>query len=90
MKILPELLHSLKSVQAWVLGPQCVAVQTCDDLTEITSQLVIINTYLSTGKKRTLDEWMSYIKNPETVLEPGNERKKNIMSYLLGFWSEAL
>jgi hypothetical protein len=65
MKILPELVHSLKSVQAWVSEPQCVAVQPCDDLTEVNSQLVIISTYLSTGKKRTLDEWKSYIKNPE-------------------------
>src|SRR5205085_382428 len=42
-------------------------------------------------KEKTLDNFVSYIKSPKgTVVEQtGNERKKNIMTFLLGFWNKA-
>src|SRR5258707_12176723 len=64
---------------------------TADDLTETNTQLVIDQFKSFYWKEKTLDNWESYIKNPKaTVVEQtGNERKKNIMTYLLGFWSKA-
>ena len=63
---------------------------TADDLTEINAQLVIDQYKSFYWKEKTLDKWKSYIKNPKgTVVEQtGNERKKNIMAYILGFWSD--
>lgn len=63
---------------------------TADDLTESNAQL-IINQYKSFyWKEKTIDKWKSYIKEPKgTVLEQtANERKKNIMTFLLGFWED--
>jgi hypothetical protein len=39
---------------------------------------------------KKIDQWKSYIKNPKgTVLEQtANERKKNVMTYLLSFWGD--
>lgn len=64
---------------------------TADDLTEVNSQLVIDQYKSFYWKEKTIDNWISYIKNPKgTVVEQtANERKKNIMTYLLGFWSDA-
>jgi hypothetical protein len=64
---------------------------TADDLTEVNSQLVIDQYKSFYWKEKTIDNWLSYIKNPKgTVVEQtGNERKKNIMTYLLGFWNDA-
>ena len=63
---------------------------TADDLTEINAQLTIDQYKSFYWKEKTIDKWKSYIKEPKgTVLEQtGNERKKNIMTYLLGFWSD--
>lgn len=64
---------------------------TADDLNETNTQLVIDQLKAFYFKIKTIDQWKSYIKNPKgTVIEQkGNERKKNIMTYLLGFWTEA-
>ena len=64
---------------------------TADDLTETNTQLVIDQYKSFYWKEKTLDNWISYIKNPKgTVIEQtGNERKKNIMSFLLGFYADA-
>jgi hypothetical protein len=64
---------------------------TADDLTEVNAQLVIDQFKSFYWKEKTIDKWKSYIKEPKgTVLEQtANERKKNIMTYLLGFWGDA-
>lgn len=64
---------------------------TPDDLTETNTQLVIDQYKSFYWKEKTLDNWISYIKSPKaTVVEQtANERKKNIMTYLLGFYSDA-
>lgn len=64
---------------------------TADDLTETNTQLVIDQYKSFYWKEKTLDNWISYIKSPKaTVVEQtANERKKNIMTYLLGFYSDA-
>jgi len=64
---------------------------TADDLTETNTQLEITEKKSFYWKEKTIDNWISYIKNPKgTVVEQtANERKKNIMTYLLGFWSDA-
>lgn len=63
---------------------------TADDLTETNTQLVIDQFKSFYWKEKTIDKFKSYIKNPHgTVIEQtANERKKNIMAYLLGFWSD--
>ncbi len=63
---------------------------TADDLTEVNGQLTIDQYKSFYWKEKTLDRWLSYIKNPHgTVVEQtANERKKNIMTFLLGFWSD--
>lgn len=63
---------------------------TAADLTETNTQLVIDQYKAFYFKIKTIDQWKSYIKNPKgTVIEQkANERKKNIMTYLLGFWSD--
>lgn len=64
---------------------------TADDLTETNTQLVIDQYKSFYWKEKTIDNWISYIKNPRaTVLEQtANERKKNIMTYLLGLYADA-
>ncbi|HEX8196350.1 MAG TPA: hypothetical protein VF571_09195 [Pyrinomonadaceae bacterium] len=64
---------------------------TPDDLSEINAQLVIDQYKSFYWREKTIDKWKSYIKNPKgTVLQQtANERKKNIMTYLLGFWADA-
>jgi hypothetical protein len=64
---------------------------TADDLTETNTQLVIDQYKSFYWKEKTIDNFVSYIKNPRgTVVEQtGNERKKNIMSFLLGFYGDA-
>lgn len=63
---------------------------TADSLTENNGQLVI-NQYKSFyWKEKTLDNWLSYIKNPHNpvVTQVSNERAKNIDTYLLGFYGD--
>jgi hypothetical protein len=64
---------------------------TADDLTETNTQLVIDQQKSFYWKEKTIDNFVSYIKSPRgTVVEQtGNERKKNIMSFLLTFWADA-
>jgi hypothetical protein len=64
---------------------------TPDDLTEVNTQLVIDQYKSFYWREKTIDKWKSYIKNPKgTVLtQIAAERKKNIMSYLMGFWTDA-
>lgn len=64
---------------------------TADDLTETNTQLVIDQYKSFYWKEKTLDNWISYIKSPKsTVVEQvANERKKNIMTFLLGFYADA-
>lgn len=63
---------------------------TADNLTEVNSQLVIDQQKSFYWIEKTIDRWKSYIKNPKgTIIEQtANERKKNIMTYLLGFWED--
>ena len=62
-----------------------------DDLTEVNTQLTIDQYKSFYWREKTIDKWKSYIKNPKgTVLQQtANERKKNIMTFLLGFYSDA-
>lgn len=63
---------------------------TADDLTEVNTVFRIAQKKSFYWKEKTIDKWVSYIKNPRgTVLEQtANERKKNIMTYLLTFYSD--
>lgn len=62
-----------------------------DDLTESNAQLVIDQKKSFYWRERTIDKWASYIKEPKgTVLQQtANERRKNIMKFLMGFWNKA-
>jgi hypothetical protein len=64
---------------------------TADDLTEVNGLLTIDQYKSFYWKEKTIDKWKSYIKNPKgTVLaQTAEERRKNIMTYLLTFWSDA-
>lgn len=63
---------------------------TADDLTENNSQLVI-NQYKSFyWKEKTLDNWLSYIKNPHPtiVTQVANERRQNMDEYVFGLYGD--
>ena len=62
-----------------------------DDLTEVNAQLTIDQYKSFYWREKTIDKWKSYIKNPKgTVVEQtANERKKNMMTFLLGFYPDA-
>jgi hypothetical protein len=64
---------------------------TPDDLTEVNAQLVIDQYKSFYWREKTIDKWKSYIKNPKgTVLQQtAAERRKNIMTYLFGFYADA-
>lgn len=60
------------------------------DLTENNSQL-IIDTYKSFyWKEKTLDNWLSYIKNPHptVVAQKAQERNRNMDLYAFGFYGD--
>jgi hypothetical protein len=63
---------------------------TADDLTEFNTVFRIALNKSFYWKDKTIDRWVSYIKNPKgTVLaQIAEERRKNIMTFLLGFWSD--
>src|ERR1044072_1581735 len=63
---------------------------TADDLTEVNTVFRIAQKKSFYWKEKTIDKWVSYIKNPRgTVLEQtASERKKNIMTYILGFYGD--
>lgn len=64
---------------------------TADTLSETNAVLTIDQFKSFYWAEKTIDKFKSYIKEPKgTVLEQtGNERKKNIMSFLLGFYADA-
>src|SRR6266568_912877 len=50
---------------------------TADDLTEVNTQLIIEKYKSFYWKEKTLDNWLSYIKNPKgTVLQQTGEERK--------------
>lgn len=63
---------------------------TADDLTEVNTVFRIAQQKAFYWKEKTIDRWVSYIKNPKgTVLEQtAQERRKNIMTFILGFWAD--
>lgn len=63
---------------------------TPDDLNEVNGQLIIDQYKSFYWKEKTLDRWFSYIKNPKATIveQTANERRKNIMTFLLGFWAD--
>src|SRR5207253_572947 len=63
---------------------------TVDDLNEVNTQLVIDQYKSFYWREKTLDKWKSYIKDPHgTVLQQtANERKKNLMRFLMSFWNK--
>jgi hypothetical protein len=63
---------------------------TADDLTEVNAQLKIDQEKSFYWKEKTIDRWVSYIKNPHgtVVQQAANERKKNIMTFILAFWNK--
>ena len=64
---------------------------TPDGIVETNAQLIIDQWKSFYWAEKTIDKWKSYIKNPKgTIVEQtGNERKKNIMTFLTGFYSDA-
>lgn len=62
-----------------------------DDITESNAQLIIDQQKSFYWREKTIDKWKSYIKNPkDTILQQtANERKKNMMKFLLGFYADA-
>lgn len=63
---------------------------TADDLTEVNATLEITKKKSFYWKEKTLDKWLSYIKNPKgTILEQtGNERMKNMDLFVFGFFGD--
>lgn len=61
-----------------------------DDLTETSTQLVIDQYKSFYWREKTIDKFKSYIKNPKQTIfkQTADERKQNIMNYLLGFWGD--
>lgn len=63
---------------------------TADALTENNGQLVIDQYKSFYWKEKTLAKWLSYIKNPHPyiVTQVGNERNKNMESFVLGLYGD--
>ena len=63
---------------------------TADDLTEITAVLTVDQFKSFYIKSKTIDEYKSYIKDPmdKTTDQRANERKKNVDSFVLGFYGD--
>lgn len=63
---------------------------TADSLYETNSTLTIDQKKSFYWAEKTIDKWVSYIKDPHStvVAQKGNERIKNIMAFLLAFWSD--
>ncbi len=64
---------------------------TADSLYETNTVLTISEKKSFYWAEKTIDKWVSYIKAPHStvVAQKANERIKNIMAFLLGFWSDA-
>lgn len=63
---------------------------TVDDLTENNTQLVIDQYKSFYWREKTLDKWVSYIKNPNpTVMaQKADERNKNMDAFVLGLYGD--
>lgn len=63
---------------------------TVDQLLENNTQLVISQYKSFYWQEKTLDNWLSYIKDPHPtiVAQKAEERLKNIETYLLGFYAK--
>lgn len=63
---------------------------TADDLTENNSQLVVDQYKSFYWKEKTLDNWLSYIKDPHPTIvrQVADERAKNMEAYILGFYGD--
>lgn len=66
------------------------ADMTADDLTENNAQLTIDQYKAFYWKEKTLDNWLSYIKDPHPTIvqQVANERRKNMDEYILGFYGD--
>ena len=62
-----------------------------DDLEESNAIISIDQKKSFYWREKTIDKWASYIKNPHSVVtqQAVNERKENIMKFLLGFYGDA-
>jgi len=63
---------------------------TVDDLTENNATLTIDQYKSFYWKEKTLDNWLSYIKNPHptVVTQTAEERRKNIDTFLFGLYGD--
>lgn len=63
---------------------------SADSLTENNGQLIIDQYKSFYWKEKTLAKWLSYIKNPHpyVVTQVGNERAKNMDTFVLGFYGD--
>lgn len=63
---------------------------TADDIYENNAQLVIDQYKAFYPKVKTLDQWLSYVKNPKATLvqQMANERSKNMDEYVLGLYGD--
>jgi len=63
---------------------------TADDLTENNMALTIDQYKSFYWKEKTLDNWLSYIKNPHPtiVTQVASERSKNMDEFILGFYGD--
>lgn len=61
-----------------------------DDLYENNSQLVIEKKKMFYWAEYTIDDWLSYIKNPHStvVTQKADERNKNMDAYVLAFYNK--
>jgi hypothetical protein len=64
---------------------------TADSLYETNTTLTIDQKKSFYWAEKTIDKWVSYIKDPHStvVAQKGNERIKNLMTFILGFWADA-
>lgn len=63
---------------------------TADSLYENNSSLVIDQYKSFYWKEKTLDNWLSYVKNPHPTIvdQVANERNKNMDTFVLGFYGD--
>jgi hypothetical protein len=63
---------------------------TADSLTENNAQLVIDQYKSFYWKEKTLDNWLSYIKDPHPTIvsQVANERRKNMDTYVFGLYGD--
>lgn len=63
---------------------------TADSLSEVISTLTVDQFKSFYFSVKTIDEYKSFIKNPasKTIGQRADERKKNVDSFVLGFWGD--